>query len=137
MKLVANALLGAEMQALGEAIALGVRAGLDRDALFDTLGGTAVLTPGQKAKLENARTDAYPATFALRLMWKDFGNILRLAHAYAVPMPLTAAAQQVYAVEQARGIEEDFSAVIRTTAELGGLSAAADGPPNSSPKGGV
>ncbi|HTE83988.1 MAG TPA: NAD(P)-dependent oxidoreductase [Dehalococcoidia bacterium] len=114
MKLVANALLGAEMQALAEAIALGERAGLDREALLNTLGGTAVLTSGQKSKLENVRAGAYPVTFALRLMWKDLGNVLRLAQACAVPMPVTAAAQQVYAAEQARGIEEDFSAVIRT-----------------------
>jgi len=123
MKLVVNAILGDTMQALAEAVTLGERAGLDKATLFDVLSQSAVITPGQKAKLENARADAYPVNFALRLMWKDFGNVLRLAQAYAVPMPVTAAARQVYAVEQAKGIEEDFSAVIRTTAELAGLPA--------------
>jgi 3-hydroxyisobutyrate dehydrogenase len=121
MKLVANALLGAQMPVLGEAIALGLRAGLDRDVLLETLGATTVLTPGQKSKLENVRAGTYPVTFALRLMWKDFGNILRLAQECTVPMPITAAAHQVFAVEQARGVEEDFSAVIRTMVELGQL----------------
>jgi hypothetical protein len=36
-------------------------------------------------------------------------------------MPVTAAAQQLCAVEQAKGVEEDFSAVIRTMRELAGL----------------
>jgi len=43
MKLVANALLGAGMQALAEAIVLGEKAGLERDRLLDALGHTAVV----------------------------------------------------------------------------------------------
>jgi 3-hydroxyisobutyrate dehydrogenase-like beta-hydroxyacid dehydrogenase len=121
MKLVVNSLLGVEMQALAEAITLGERAGLDKGALLDVLAQTTVLTPGQKAKLENSRNEQYPVAFALRLMWKDFGNVLRLAQEQAVAMPATSAAAQVCAVEQAREIEEDFSAVIRTTEELAGI----------------
>jgi 3-hydroxyisobutyrate dehydrogenase-like beta-hydroxyacid dehydrogenase len=56
-----------------------------------------VLTAGQKAKLQNVRTDEYPAQFALRLMWKDFSNVLRLAQEYQVPVPATAAADQLEA----------------------------------------
>jgi 3-hydroxyisobutyrate dehydrogenase-like beta-hydroxyacid dehydrogenase len=51
-------------------------------------------------------------------MWKDLVNVLRLAQQHAVPMPATAAAQQAFAIEQARGLEEDFSVVIRTMREL-------------------
>jgi 3-hydroxyisobutyrate dehydrogenase-like beta-hydroxyacid dehydrogenase len=121
MKLVVNDLLGVEMQALAEALALGQRAGLDKDLLINVLQQTSVLTAGQKAKLQNARNDAYPIQFALRLMWKDFGNVMRLAHEYQVPLPATAAAQQISTIAQTRGVDEDFSAVIRTMEELGGL----------------
>ena len=121
MKLVANGLLGAGMQALAEALALGQRAGLSRDTLLDVLEQTAVLTPGQKHKLQNVRSDSYPVEFALRLMWKDFANVLHLAQQHAVPMPTTAGAQQAFAVEQAKGVEEDFSAVIRTMEVLAGV----------------
>jgi 3-hydroxyisobutyrate dehydrogenase-like beta-hydroxyacid dehydrogenase len=55
MKLVVNTLLGLGMQALAEAIALGEKAGLEKGVLLDVLGQTAVLTAGQKAKLENVR----------------------------------------------------------------------------------
>ena len=89
MKLVANALLGAGMQALAEAIVLGEKAGLERDRLFDALGQTAVVAPSYKGKLENARRSSYPVTFALQLMYKDFGLILREAMEFAVPMPVT------------------------------------------------
>ena len=120
MKLVVNGLLGLEMQALAEAFTLGERAGLDRAALIDVLGQAPVLTAGQKAKLQNVRSQTYPPQFALRLMWKDFGNVLRLAREQQVPIPATAAAYQVFTIEQRKGIEEDFSAVIRTMEELAG-----------------
>jgi 3-hydroxyisobutyrate dehydrogenase len=122
MKLVANTLLGLGIQALAEAITLGERAGLDKDAMLDVLGQTEVVTPGLKSKLVNAQKEEYPVTFALRLMWKDFGNVLRLAEERAVPMPATAVAHQVMTVEQAKRVEEDFSAVIRTMEELAGLT---------------
>jgi 3-hydroxyisobutyrate dehydrogenase-like beta-hydroxyacid dehydrogenase len=122
MKLVANSLLGAGMQALAEALVLGQRAGLDRTTLLDVLEQTAVVTPGQKHKLANARSGVYPVEFPLRLMYKDLLNVERLAGQMAVPTPAVAAAQQTYAVEQAKDREEDFSAIIRTMEELAGMS---------------
>jgi 3-hydroxyisobutyrate dehydrogenase-like beta-hydroxyacid dehydrogenase len=132
MKLVANALLGAGMQALAEALALGQRGGLDRGVLMDVLEQTTVLTPGQKAKLEYIHNNGeVPVQFPLRLMWKDLGNVLRLAEQRSVPMPVTAAAQQAYAIEQAKRAEEDFSAVIHTMEELAGVT------PSNAPRSGV
>jgi 3-hydroxyisobutyrate dehydrogenase len=122
MKLVVNSLLGLEMQALAEALALGESAGLDRKVLIAVLGQSPVLTGSQKAKLQNARAQTYPAEFALRLMWKDLGNVLRLAQDQQVPLPASAAAHQIFAIEQRKGIEEDFSAVIRTMEDLAGVS---------------
>jgi 3-hydroxyisobutyrate dehydrogenase-like beta-hydroxyacid dehydrogenase len=121
MKLVVNDLLGVGMQALAEALTLGQRAGLDKDLLIDVLQQTAVLSAGQKAKLQNALNDAYPIQFALRLMWKDFGNVMRLAQEYQVPLPATAAAHQISTIAETQGVDEDFSAVIRTMEELAGL----------------
>jgi 3-hydroxyisobutyrate dehydrogenase-like beta-hydroxyacid dehydrogenase len=89
-------------------------AGLDKALLLDVLEGTSVLAPGYKHKLQNVRTDSYPVEFALGLMWKDFGNVLRLAQERSVPMPVTAAAQQICAIEETKDRDEDFSAVIRT-----------------------
>ncbi len=117
-KLVVNTLLGVGLQALAEALALGEKAGLDKGHLLDVLEETLVLSPKQKAKLGNAQRGEYPVSFALRLMHKDFGLILRLAQELVVPMPATAAAQQVCAMEQAKGIEEDYSATIRLMEEL-------------------
>jgi 3-hydroxyisobutyrate dehydrogenase-like beta-hydroxyacid dehydrogenase len=125
MKLCVNTLLGLGMQALAEAITLGLKAGLQRERLLEVLGGTVVLSPSQKSKLENVLKGAYPPTFPLRLMFKDFGLILDTAMHLAAAMPITAAAQQVCAVEFARqsaaGRDEDFSSVVRTMEQMAGV----------------
>jgi len=125
MKLVVNTLLGVGLQAIAEAIALGEKAGLRKDRLLDVLGQTAVVAPGHKAKLANALREEYPATFALGLMYKDFGLILDAAAELAVPMPATAVARQMCAAERVKGREEDYSAVIRLMESLAGIETAA------------
>jgi 3-hydroxyisobutyrate dehydrogenase len=128
MKLCVNTLLGLGVQALAEAIALGLKAGLPRERFLEVLGETAVVSPSQKAKLENARKDDYPAAFALRLMFKDFGLIVETAMELSVPMPATAAAVQVAAAEHARQLaahsDEDFSVVVRAMERLAGVARA-------------
>jgi 3-hydroxyisobutyrate dehydrogenase-like beta-hydroxyacid dehydrogenase len=122
MKLVANSLLGAGMQALAEALVLGQRGGLDRSTLLDVLEQTAVVTPGQKHKLQSVRSGECPVEFPLRLMYKDLLNVERLAGERTVPTPAIAATRQMFAVAHAKDREEDFSAIIRTMEELAGLN---------------
>jgi len=123
MKLVMNTLLGLNLQAVAEALILGEKAGLERARLIEVLKQTAVISPRQKAALENAAQRQYPANFPLPLMYKDFDLILHQASQLAVPMPATAAAQQVYAIAEAKGIEEDVAAIIKVMEELAGVSA--------------
>jgi 3-hydroxyisobutyrate dehydrogenase-like beta-hydroxyacid dehydrogenase len=124
-KLCLNTLLGLGIQALAEAIALGLRSGLDQERLLQILGETTVLSPSQKSKLELARSGDFAATFPLRLMHKDFGLISERAHELSVPMPSTLAAAQVCAIAhagQATRTDEDFSVVIRTVQQLAGVT---------------
>jgi 3-hydroxyisobutyrate dehydrogenase-like beta-hydroxyacid dehydrogenase len=125
MKLCVNTLLGLGIQAVAEAIALGLKSGLQRERFLTALGDTAVLSPSQKSKLENVRKGEYPATFPLRLMLKDFGLISRNAMELSVPMPSVAAAQQVGMAEHNRqstdGGDEDFSSVIRAMEQAAGV----------------
>jgi 3-hydroxyisobutyrate dehydrogenase-like beta-hydroxyacid dehydrogenase len=108
MKLCANTLLGLGIQALAEAVAFGLKAGLQRERLVEVLGATAVVSPSQKSKLDNP----------LRLMFKDYRLIVDTAMSLPAAMPATVAAAQVSAAELARqsaaGSDEDFSSVVRT-----------------------
>jgi 3-hydroxyisobutyrate dehydrogenase-like beta-hydroxyacid dehydrogenase len=121
MKLVVNTLLGVGMQAIAEAVALGQKAGLNRDRLFDVLSHTAVIAPAHIGKLTKAASNDYSAQFALRLMNKDFRLILETAAEVQVPMPVTAVAFQINTAEAADSTEEDFSAVIRLAENLARL----------------
>jgi 3-hydroxyisobutyrate dehydrogenase len=112
MKLVVNSLLGIGMQAIAEAVALGEKAGLDRNRLLDVLSETAVVAPAHVGKLARALKGDYSPQFPLRLMNKDFGLILNLAAAVGAEMPATRAAFEVNAAQWAQGQEQDFSAVI-------------------------
>jgi len=112
MKLVVNTLLGIGMQAIAEAVALGEKAGLDRNRLLNVLSETAVVAPAHVGKLERAMKGDYSPQFPIRLMNKDFGLILSLAAAVGARMPATGAAFEVNARQSDEGTEQDFSAVI-------------------------
>ncbi len=112
MKLVVNTLLGIGMQAIAEAVALGEKAGLDRNRLLDVLSQTAVVAPAHVGKLQRAMKSDYSPQFPIRLMNKDFGLILNLAAAVGARMPAAGAAFEINARQSDEGAEQDFSAVI-------------------------
>jgi 3-hydroxyisobutyrate dehydrogenase len=122
MKLVVNTLLGIGMQAIAEAVALGEKAGLDRDRLLDVLSQTAVVAPAHVGKLERAMQNDYSPQFPLRLMNKDFGLILNLAAAVGARMPAAGAAYEINARQLDQGEEQDFSAVILHMEKQGQLT---------------
>jgi 3-hydroxyisobutyrate dehydrogenase len=128
MKLVVNSLLGIGMQAIAEAVALGEKAGLDRNRLLEVLSQTAVVAPAHVGKLTRAMIGDYSPQFPLRLMNKDFGLILNLAAAVGAQMPAARAAFAVNAAQAAPGNEQDFSAVILQMEEQSHL-----GPTNKAP----
>jgi 3-hydroxyisobutyrate dehydrogenase len=112
MKLVVNSLLGIGMQAIAEAVALGEKAGLDRNRLLDVLSQTAVVAPAHLGKLVRAMKRDFSPQFPIRLMNKDFGLILNLAAAVGARMPAATAALEINARQSDEGAEQDFSAVI-------------------------
>ncbi len=121
MKMVVNTLLGLGMQAVAEALALGEKAGLDKQQLIDVLGQTTAIAPAHKAKLTNIKNEEYPVTFALPMMRKDFSLIMRMAAELSVPMPATAAAEQMYAAALAQGHNEDYSVMLQFMEQLSAL----------------
>ncbi len=127
MKLVVNTLLGIGMQAIAEAVALGEKAGLDRNRLLNVLSETAVVAPAHVGKLERAMKSDYSPQFPIRLMNKDFGLILNLAAAVGARMPATGAAFEINARQSDEGAEQDFSAVILQMEKRANLSSNGNG----------
>src|SRR3984893_8660033 len=122
MKLVVNALLGVNMQAIAEAVAFGEKAGLNRELLLAVLAKTAVVSLAHQNKLVRAQSDDYSPQFPLKLMNKDFGVILEKAADLGVPMPATAAAHQINAARAAVNGHEDFSSVISEMEHMARIS---------------
>jgi 3-hydroxyisobutyrate dehydrogenase len=91
------------MQAIAEAVALGEKAGLDRNRLLDVLCQTAVVAPAHVGKLKRAMTGNYSPQFPLRLMIKDFGLIPNLPAEVGAQMPATRAASEVNSAQAAQG----------------------------------
>jgi 3-hydroxyisobutyrate dehydrogenase-like beta-hydroxyacid dehydrogenase len=76
MKLVFNALLGAQVVALAEAVSLGERAGLNPDKMLEAIADSGFSSKVMGFRANLMRTSAYrPAAFRTTLMAKD----LRLA----------------------------------------------------------
>jgi len=118
MKLVVNAILGVEMQAIAEAAALGEKAGLSREILLQVLSQTAVIAPAHLGKLARVTRGDYAPQFPLPLMNKDFRLILGLADEVGAMMPTTAAAFQVNTETLATRGDSDFSAVVERMEQL-------------------
>ena len=121
MKLVANTLLGIGMQAIAEAVALGEKAGLDRNRLLEVLSETAVVAPAHVGKLQKAMKNDYSPQFPMQLMNKDFGLILKLAAAVGAQMPATRAAFETNSRQLEHGAQQDFSAVMLLMEKRGPL----------------
>jgi 3-hydroxyisobutyrate dehydrogenase-like beta-hydroxyacid dehydrogenase len=128
MKLVVNTLLGIGMQAIAEAVALGEKAGLDRNRLLDVLSQTAVVAPAHVGKLQRAMNRDYSPQFPIRLMNKDFGLILELASTVGARMPAAGAAFEINARQSDEGAEQDFSAVILQMEKQAHLESTDEGP---------
>jgi 3-hydroxyisobutyrate dehydrogenase-like beta-hydroxyacid dehydrogenase len=89
VKLSGNFLLAAAIEALGEAIALVGKAGIDRRAYVDLLTSTIFPVPAYKTYGGLiAESRFHPAAFAAPLGFKDIRLALAAAENLRVPMPL-------------------------------------------------
>ena len=122
MKLVVNALVVNQAQTLAEALALGRKAGLDWDAMLDTLAQSTVASPWLKVKIVALKKHDYSATMNARLILKDIDLMLAEARNHEVSMPLTAVTRQLMQVLIGEGFgEEDYMAAIKLAARQAGL----------------
>jgi 3-hydroxyisobutyrate dehydrogenase-like beta-hydroxyacid dehydrogenase len=113
VKLSGNFLMASAIEALGEAIALVGKAGIDRSAYVDLLTATIFPAPAYQIYGKLIATGQFePAAFAAPLGYKD----VRLAQAAAddlhVPMPLAGLLHERFLRVVARGGEHlDWSAI--------------------------
>jgi 3-hydroxyisobutyrate dehydrogenase len=120
VKLCNNMLAAINMQALGEVLVTGVKAGVELEVL------AAVLTAGTGGSW--VLSNHLPSTvfagdegtrFALDLMHKDVGLFMRAAEEQGLATPLAATAAQTLRMAKAEGLgSRDYSAIIRYFEQL-------------------
>lgn len=118
-KLANQIIVAINLTALGEALTLAKKAGLDRELTLKALGGGLAGSRCLDQKTPNYLADTYKPGFKVDLHFKDLGLIMEAARALGVPLPATAVVQELFSALRARGRGGlDHSAVITLLDDL-------------------
>jgi 3-hydroxyisobutyrate dehydrogenase len=122
VKLALNLMIAGTAQLMAEALVLAERHDIERGALLEVMGGSAIGSPFVKYKTDALIADDYSSTFTTQLMYKDLGLVLDAAHAADVPLPVTAIVQQLAQACIAQGMgDADFTALLPRLRREAGL----------------
>ncbi|SEQ75058.1 3-hydroxyisobutyrate dehydrogenase [Loktanella sp. DSM 29012] len=114
MKLVLNTLVGATSAIMAEALALGESGGLNRRAMMDVVGESAVASPLLAYKADAIVADDFTPAFSVEQMIKDFILITDAAHAHDVPQAVTSLILEQYRDAAKAGLnDDDFFALVK------------------------
>ena len=122
VKMVNQHLAGVHIAAACEGMALGMRAGADPHALYEVICHSAGMSWMFQNRVPHILAGDYTPLSAVNIFIKDLGIVLDAARKLSFPLPLAAAAHQLYLATAAAGHgAEDDSAVIKFYAELAGI----------------
>jgi 3-hydroxyisobutyrate dehydrogenase len=122
VKMVNQHLAGVHIAAACEAMALGMRAGADPHQLYEVICNSAGMSWMFQNRVPHILEGDYTPRSAVNIFVKDLGIVLDAARQLSFPLPLAAAAQQLYLATAAAGHgAEDDAAVIKFYAALAGL----------------
>jgi 3-hydroxyisobutyrate dehydrogenase len=113
-KMVNQLCIAGVLQGLSEGLALGMKAGLDMDAVVEVISKGAAQSWQMDNRAKTMVRDQFDFGFAVDWMRKDLGLALDEARRLGVPLPLTALVDQFYTDVQAMGgARNDTSSLIR------------------------
>jgi 2-hydroxy-3-oxopropionate reductase len=123
-KLANQIIVAVNLTALGEALTLARKAGLDRELTLKALAGGLAGSRCLDQKASNYVAGTYSPGFKIDLHFKDLGLIMESARALGVPLPATAVVQELFSALRVKGRGGlDHSGVITLLEDLAGLSA--------------
>jgi 2-hydroxy-3-oxopropionate reductase len=113
--------VGITIAAVSEALVLGSKAGVDPAKILDVLGGGLAANRVMEMRRRNFLEHDFTPGFRIDLHHKDLGIALGAGEALGVPLPATAAVQQMMRSLRARGHGgDDHSGLIQLVEELAG-----------------
>lgn len=124
VKLAGNFMIAAAIEAMGEALTLAEKHGLDRETAMDVYSSTLFACPIYKGYGAAIAAERFqPAGFRLALGLKDISLVQQTARAEAVPMPLASLVADRLLASVARGRGDwDWAGLARAIAEDAGLA---------------
>ena len=121
LKLVANLLVALNSAAAAEALLMARRAGLDLELVLDVLTRSAATSRMLEVRGPLMARQEFPPQMKLDLFMKDLHLIQEAARGVGAPLPLTDAAERLYAAAMDAGhAGEDLAVVITALARLSG-----------------
>ncbi len=121
LKLAINISLAVQMLAFAEGLLLADRAGIDRELAVGVMTQSAIGSPMLKARAELVLDLPEDAWFDVSMMQKDVVLALDAARELQIPLPSTAAADELLTVARALGYEHrDLAAMFEVLGQLAG-----------------
>jgi 3-hydroxyisobutyrate dehydrogenase len=122
VKMVNQHLAGIHIAAACEAMALGMRAGADPRTLYEVICNSAGASWMFQNRVPHILQGDYTPLSSVNIFVKDLGIVLDAARKLSFPLPLAAAAHQLYLAAAAAGHgAEDDAAVVKFYAGLAGI----------------
>jgi 3-hydroxyisobutyrate dehydrogenase len=114
VKMINQLLAGVHIAAAAEAMALGLRAGADPEQLYEVISHSAGSSWMFQNRVPHILAGDYAPLSAVSIFVKDLGIVLDYARKSVFPLPLSAAAHQMFLQAAAAGHGgEDDSAVVK------------------------
>lgn len=114
VKMINQLLAGVHIAAAAEAMALGLRAGCDPHALYEVISNSAGSSWMFQNRVPHILGGDYTPLSAVNIFVKDLGIVLDYGHKSVFPLPLSAAAHQMFMQASAAGHGgEDDAAVVK------------------------
>jgi len=114
VKIINQLLAGVHIAAAAEAMALGLREGVDAAALYEVITHSAGNSWMFENRMAHVLAGDYTPLSAVDIFVKDLGLVLDTARASKFPLPLSATAHQMFMQASTAGFaREDDSAVIK------------------------
>jgi 3-hydroxyisobutyrate dehydrogenase-like beta-hydroxyacid dehydrogenase len=123
MKLLNNLLSASAMAITSEAVAMGVKAGLDPSLIIDVFNaGTARNSATQDKMKQHVISRSFSYGFGIGLLNKDIRLCMAEADALGVPMVVGSAVRQLLSISMAtEGSDADMTAMARTVETWAGV----------------
>jgi L-threonate 2-dehydrogenase len=114
VKVINQLLAGVHIAAAAEAMALGLREGVDPEALYEVITQSAGNSWMFENRMAHVLAGDYAPLSTVDIFVKDLGLVLDLARASKFPLPLSSTAHQMFMQASSAGFaKEDDSAVIK------------------------